>query len=201
MTAVAEGSARPGVRERLRWTVERFEAADEAGLFGYDARVELLDGEVYELVTMNPPHADVQRAVEDLLRASTDPAAFTVGSQSPVILGDRDEPQPDGWVARGPRRPTYSARHPLPPDLLLVVEVSDSTLEDDRRLKVPRYAVAGLPLVWLVDVRGRRVEVLTTPLSQAKRYADTSVREGEDRLVVGEAGVDLRAGDLFPPET
>lgn len=175
-----------------------FEGADRAGLFGPDSLVELLDGEVYPLVPINPPHADVTGAVEDLLRAAADLARFTVRSQSPVVLGEVDEPQPDVWLARGPRRPTYQQRHPGPADLLLVVEVGDSSLEDDRRLKVPRYAVAGVPLVWLVDVRHRLVEVRAAPLPGERRYAEVTNVGAGGRLRVAEAEIDLRAEDLFP---
>lgn len=175
-----------------------FEGADRAGLFGPDSLVELLDGEVYPLVPVNPPHADVTGAVEDLLRAAADLARFTVHSQSPVVLGEVDEPQPDVWLASGPSRPTYQQRHPGPADLLLVVEVGDSSLEDDRRLKIPRYAVAGVPLVWLVDVRHRLVEVSAAPLPGERRYTEVTTLRADDRLRVVAADVDVRADDLFP---
>ena len=134
--------------EVFQWTAERFELAAEAGLFG-DDRVELLDGEVLVLAPMRPPHAATVRSLAYLLIPALAAQDVTVGVEGPVRLDERTEPLPDVWIARG-RPSRYDDRHPSASELLLAVEVSDTTLGRDLRRKLPAYAAAGIPVVWVV---------------------------------------------------
>ncbi|MDE0008088.1 MAG: Uma2 family endonuclease, partial [Gammaproteobacteria bacterium] len=84
-----------------------------------------------------------------------------VRAQHPIDLDKHNEPQPDLVVARKTR--AYKLRHPLPPDVLLVIEVSDSSLREDRRGKIPRYARAGIPEAWIVDVGRERIHAFSEP--------------------------------------
>ena len=79
-------------------------------------------------------------------------------TQVPIALGRRDEPEPDVAVAWGVPD-DYDLEHPAPSQIMLLVEVGDSSLLEDRRTKVPRYALAGISEVWLIDVEGRRLEI------------------------------------------
>ena len=91
-----------------------------------------------------------------------------VSVQNPIILSRYGEPQPDVVLLR-PRPDCYTTSHPTPGDVLLVVEVSDTTLAYDRDVKVPLYAAAGILEVWLVDLQGRRVLVYRQPVDGTYR--------------------------------
>ena len=144
------------------WTRKEMYRAAEAGVFRPDERLELIDG---QLVTKMSPQGDLHAIcillIEDWLRDLTR-KEYHVRTQMPIVLGPRDEPEPDLAVVMGGVRGIRRG-HPTPDRLMLVVEVGDSTLVQDRRFKLPRYASAGIPEVWLADVEGRRLEVYRSP--------------------------------------
>ena len=146
---------------RHRFTVDDFARLGEAGIFAEDDRVELIDGEIRDMTPIGPPHAwIVNRLIRKLVLYLADRA--WVSAQNPLRLDGHTEPQPDLVVARG-GGDDYAERHPEAGDVLLVVEVADSSLRYDRAEKMPRYARAGIPEAWLVDVTGRAVTVCTVP--------------------------------------
>lgn len=145
----------------MRCTLERYHRMIEGGVFDERDRVELLFG---KLVPMSPVGILHGKVVNQLLRQFTQrlPAEeFTIGVQNPVTLVDDSEPEPDLYVARGPLQ-RYD-HHPYPADLLLIVEVSDSTLAYDRSAKKVTYAVAGIEEYWIVNVFEKQVERYTLP--------------------------------------
>lgn len=154
---------------RWHWTADTYEKATQDGLFGPDARVELFEGEVVTKLPMLPPHSTVVRLLNTAVIRQLDPERWVVGSQVPIRLSDFSEPEPDLWVARGPQK-TYSHRHPGPADLVLVVEVADSSLVEDRRQKIPAYAGAGIPWTWLVSLPDKTLTVYGEPVPVDRRY-------------------------------
>ena len=143
-----------------RFTVDEFARMGEAGIFTEDERVELLDGAIYEMTPIGPPHAWIVDRLNELLVSRLAGRAH-VRNQNPVRLGPHTEPQPDLTVAR--RSGSYASRHPESGDILLVVEVADSSLRYDRTQKVPRYGKAGIPETWLVDIEAGEVTINTEP--------------------------------------
>ena len=144
------------------WTREEMYRAAQAGVFRPDERIELVDGQL--VVKMSPqgqPHVicviKVSAWLNDIIGDDQH-----IHTQMPIALGPRDEPEPDIAVVQG-RPDDYLDEHPLPHQVALLVEVGDSTLTRDRRLKVPRYAAAGVAEVWLVDLEGRRLETHRDP--------------------------------------
>ncbi len=148
------------VRKHL-FTVEEFHRMAEAGIFGEDDRLELVDGVIVEMSAIGSPHAACVRRLSDLFwqRART---VAIVDVQNAVILSERTELYPDLALLKE-RADFYSKSHPRPGDVLLVVEVADTTLRYDRRIKVPRYARAGIPEVWVVDLHARAIDVYRRP--------------------------------------
>ncbi len=143
------------------FTVDEYEAMGRAGVFPEGKRLELLGGEIVEMTPIGSPHASIVNRLTRLLVTGLGERAV-VAVQNPVVLSDLSEPQPDLAVLR-PRADFYAAEHPRPDDVVLVIEVADSTASWDRRVKRPLYARAGVAEVWIVDVTARVVEVALEP--------------------------------------
>ena len=158
--AVAAEAERVAEVRRYRFTVDEFARMGEAGIFTEDDRVELLDGEILEMTPIGPPHAWIVDRLAELILTRL-AGRVHVRIQNPVRLDNHTEPQPDLVVAR--RSSAYAERHPEADDILLVIEVADSSLRYDRLEKVPRYGKAGIPETWLVDVDAVAVTVYTDP--------------------------------------
>ncbi len=142
------------------FTVDAYQRLAELGILREDDRVELIDGQIVEMSPIGDRHAHCVRRLNNLFaRHLLELAVIDV--QNPVVLGRRDAPQPD-LVLLKPRADAYR-HHPRAADLLLVVEVADTTLAYDRDIKLPLYARAGIPEVWLVDLPGERIQVYHDP--------------------------------------
>ena len=150
---------------RHRISVEHYYRMAEAGLFGPDERVELIDGEIVDMPPMGTRHAaKLSRLVEILSAAVGDRAIVRV--QLPLRLGEASEPQPDVAVVV-PRADYYDQRHPGAADTLLAIEVSDTTLRFDSEIKAPLYIRHGVPEACILDLRANRL--LRFRLSAADR--------------------------------
>ncbi len=133
---------------RRRFTVDEYYRMAEAGILSPEERVELIDGEILQLSPIGDRHqACVDRLNQLFVRRAGDAAIVRV--QGPIRLDDRTEPEPDLALLR-PRPDFYASGHPRPRDVLLVVEVADTSLAYDRQIKLPRYAQAGIPEAWLL---------------------------------------------------
>ncbi len=130
----------------------------EADIFEPDDRVELIDGEVFELAPIGSRHAAGVRRLNRLFRRVSDEAIVSV--QSPVQIGDFSEPQPDIAILRF-RADFYADHHPMPPDIHLVIEVADTSLRHDLVRKAPLYVAGGVPEVWVVDLTDSVIHVTT----------------------------------------
>jgi Uma2 family endonuclease len=146
---------------RRRFTVDDYYAMADAGIFRPDERVELIEGEIIDMGAIGSLHAAIVTRLSRMLVLGVGEQAI-VRVQDPVRLSDLTEPEPDLALLR-PRDDFYAAGHPLPPDTLLVVEVSHTTLGYDRGIKLPLYATAGIPEVWIVNPEDVVVEVYREP--------------------------------------
>ncbi len=122
-------------------------------------RVHLINGYLVEKMTQKPPHVIADDLCgQELARVLP---GWYIRAAKPIRLpGQASEPEPDRCVVQGTIL-DYAERHPGPDDVALVVEVADASLADDRKLAAEVYGPAGIPVYWLVDVNGRRVEVYT----------------------------------------
>lgn len=168
----------------------------EIGVFDEDARLELLDGEVMEMAPIGSRHAGcVSRITQLLVRAVGE--SGLVSPQNPVELDKRSEPQPDLAVLR-PRTDYYTTSHPIPDEILLVIEVADSSLAYDRDRKAPYYARSGIAECWIVDLTHDEVIVMNVPSPHGYRRVQVTHR-GEMVEIAALAGVRLEVSDLLPP--
>lgn len=146
----------------------------ETGILHEDDRVELIDGEVRQMSPIGPYHAAlVARLNRLLMQHAID--SMIVRVQDPVRLSDYSEPQPDlALVAE--RADFYAHSHPTVEDIYLLIEVSDTTLSYDRSEKLPRYALAGVQEVWIVDTAAQQIEQYYQPAGNQYRTKQTSER-------------------------
>ncbi len=157
-----------GVTRRLLTTAD-YHSMIEAGILGPEDRVELLAGEIYEAASVGSPHAACVMRLTRWFSERVGERAL-VNVQNPVELSPLSEPEPD-LTLLVPRASFYADRHPGPEEVLLLIEVADSSYEFDRNLKLPLYAEAGIREVWIVALEQRVVELFREP------------REGEYRRV------------------
>jgi Uma2 family endonuclease len=168
MGAVLE---RPPAPARHRLDVGAYYRMAEAGILSHPERVELIDGDIFDMNPIGSPHAAVTRRLEQRFARAVADGIVLVSVQNPLRLDAYNEPQPD-FVALPPRPDAYAAAHPAAADALLLVEVSDSSLDHDRKTKLPVYAKFGVPEVWIVDLSGNAVEVYRNPTEG--RYVTSS---------------------------
>lgn len=146
---------------RRRFTVEEYRKMAETGILAEGDRVELIEGEIVEMSPIGRRHAaHVRRLIRLFSRRVGERAILDV--QDPVELSDRSEPLPDIALLQ-PREDFYESGHPQPEDIFLLVEVADTTVESDRKIKVPLYASTNISEVWLVDIDEQAVEVYREP--------------------------------------
>lgn len=191
--AVAVELERVADVHRYRFTVDEFARMGEAGVFTEDDRVELVDGEILEMTPIGPLHAWIVDRLNELIMGRL-AGKVHVRIQNPIRLGSYTEPQPDLVVAR--RSDAYADRHPEPDDILLVIEVADSSLRYDQSEKLPRYGRAGIPETWLVDVEAGAVTVHTGPGPDG--YSVQQVRErGDEVVATSVAELGFPVDDIF----
>jgi Uma2 family endonuclease len=155
---------------RHSFTVDEFERMGAADIFHPDDRLELIEGEIVEMSPIGSLHAACVDALV-LLFNEIARRRFIVRVQSPIRLNDFSEPQPDVALLRW-RDDFYRNAHPTPADVLLVVEVADTTVETDRDIKAPLYARAAIPEVWLVNIPEERVEIYSDPSGGSYQRAE-----------------------------
>ncbi len=160
-----------------RFTANDYHRMAEAGIIGEDDRVELLEGEIVEMAPIGPGHAGgVKRLLNGFLPLQVESKAI-ISVQDPIHLGEYSEPQPDLALLK-PRADFYAQGHPLPQEVLLVVEVMESSADYDREVKVPLYARFSIPEPWLVDLEQGLIEVYREPGPEGYREVHT-IRRGE----------------------
>ncbi len=178
-----------------RFTIDQYIAAYEAGAFGDEPRTELLAGYVVHMSPTSDPHAACLRILNYELNQKVR-RRFTVSCEQPVkLVTQASMPQPDMAILRY-RRDMYATATPTEADILLIGEVSYSTLDTDRGFKGDLYAAAGLPEYWIFDLVDRCIEVNTQP-TPADGYEHTVVYREADTVELPLLG-SRRVDDLLP---
>jgi Uma2 family endonuclease len=144
------------------FSVEEFEELFRSGLFPEDARMELIEGEIYTMGAIGDEHVSVLDELTFLVGRLITPD-LRMSIQNPILLADKSEPQPDLAVYRLRRGEGLPRRKATPAEILLVMEVAHTSLEYDRDTKLPLYGRAGIPEYWLFDVNNRRIARYTEP--------------------------------------
>jgi Uma2 family endonuclease len=160
-------------RPRRLFTVDEYHRMGETGIIGEDERVELIEGEIVQMAPIGPRHIGCVINANRLFVTQLGDRAV-VSPQNPVIIRPRSEPQPDLVLLR--LRPvSYSRERPRSEDVLLAVEVADTTVRYDRLVKARLYARAGIPEFWLCLATEGAVEIYRRPAVDG--YADVTVHD------------------------
>lgn len=195
MVEIASSST-TAVRPR-RFTSDEVQAMLHAGILHEDDPLELIDGQLVVMAPIKDPHIVCVNRLTRLFVERTD-AEVAVSVQNPVRIDEHNEPEPDVVLS------TALDRAPRPNDVLLLVEVSGSTLEYDRDVKCPLYARAGIPEVWIVNLKAQQIEVHRDPDGNVYRTRhlvgldDTVTPNQPD--AIGAVSVRDSLGDLPEPE-
>ncbi|MEM6783638.1 MAG: Uma2 family endonuclease [Bacteroidota bacterium] len=201
---LSEADLRAFAQRGVQFTVEAFHQLAASGVLGEEDRVELLDGHLVTMAPVGPSHLFATNRLERLFGQrlyAERPFPAHVSVQNPIRLDDGTEPIPDLVLLRPDTR---EDRVPRPEDVLLVVEVAESSADFDREVKRPRYAAAGIPEVWLVLPGERVVEVARRPSAAALAdsvFAEV-IRHGEEAQLNVAALPDLAplpVADMFVP--
>ena len=183
----------PAVRRRPL-TVEQFQQMITHGILTKDDRVELLNGEIIEMSPINPSHAGiVNRLTRLLVRLVEEQAVVTI--QNPIQLDEQSQPQPDICLLK-PRADDYTLSHALPDEVLLVIEVADTSARLDRTVKRPAYARAGIAELWIIDLKKKVVEVYRNPV-EGEYQTTLLVRGGQTLAPQALPDVELQAAMLL----
>lgn len=150
-----------GSPRRHRFTVDEYYRMARAGVFGEDDRVELIEGGLVDMSPIGPEHAGATSYLSHALLARLRERA-QVRVQLPLRIDATSEPEPDLLLVR-PRDDHYRSAHPQPEDVLLLIEVAETSRDYDRQIKLPLYARAEIPEVWLADLVERTVAVHRQP--------------------------------------
>jgi len=161
---------------KRRFTVDEYHRMAEVGILTEDDRVELIDGEIVEMTPIGARHAWCVLFLNEFFVKHLADRAL-VSPQGPLRLGKNTQLQPDLALLRPPRD-AYRKTVPASADVLLVIEVADTSLERDRAIKLPRYAALDIREVWIVDVEGQAVEVSRAPSPSGYRDAQRVALDG-----------------------
>lgn len=180
------------------YDARRYLALAECGIFTPDDRIELLEGLIVSMPPSSPKHASTVNRVQNVLQKAVG-SDVNLRIQLSFLAGDASVPEPDVAIVPG-NADTYVARHPS--TALLVVEVSESSVVQDRLTKSRIYAGAGIPNYWIVNLRDDCVEVFRAPHPEKRVYTERTIRTGDELLAFDAfPEVAVRAGELLPPRT
>ena len=187
---------------RHRLTVSDFHRMGEAGIFAAGDRVELIDGEVIDMSPIGALHAAIVARLTAFLCRSVG-SGVIVWCQNPIRLDEASEPEPDIALLR-PRADGYMSAHPGPEDVLVVIEVADTSLAYDLGVKVPLYARHGIPEAWVIDAATRQTRVFREPSAEGyRRELLVGPEETLASAVLTEdagAAVSVTLSHLLPPQ-
>jgi Uma2 family endonuclease len=173
-----------------RITVDEYDRITASGALEDPSRIELIDGYMVDKMAKNPEHSfstiETYQALANRL-----PAGWSARQEQPVRIPAYNEPEPDIAVVRGTNA-DYRHRRPTPGDVAMLVEVADSTLSQDRGVKLAAYATDGIPVYWIVNLVDRQVEVYTRPTKAGRYRSRKDYKPGQQVPVV-------IAGQQLPP--
>lgn len=174
--------------------IDEWRRLGEAGIFPPDSRLELINGEIFEMTPIGCNHAGHVIRLMNFFAIRVAGKAI-MNAQNPLRLGDLSEPEPDFMLLK-PNPDFYSTRHPVAADMLLLVEVADSSLEFDRNQKMHLYALHRIPEYWLLNLNEASVEIYRKPAGDL--YAEKRTLIASDSIALSELPeITIDIGDIL----
>jgi len=181
--------------EQHHWTRKEYERMVAKGLFDPEAKVELVEGVVYDMTAQGSLHTTgVTLALQALSRQVSGDPRVHIRIQMPLALGRDSEPEPDVALVEGAAR-DFVRSHPT--SALLAVEVADQSLSHDRKRKLPLYARSGIPEVWILNLRERTLEIYREPSGGLYR-SRTALVDGDTVSPLARPEAVIPVADLLP---
>lgn len=176
-------NARPeiDVRQRVTFSVDDYHQLITAGILDKDDRIELINGELTIMPPIGPEHSSHSSELNHRLSRLV-PDSMRVRMGDPITISPHSEPRPDAAVVRV-RKDNYKNAHPGPADVLLVIEVADSSAPFDNEVKSKLYGKAGIPEYWVIDIKAECLRIFTAP--SAKGYRKISENYRGDAIKCG----------------
>lgn len=181
-------------KDRL-WTVEEYHRLIETGILTIDDKVELLDGHIVEMSPQYPPHAATTQRCDRYFQNILPEKAY-IRVQLPITLST-SEPEPDIAIVRIDPA-FYGERHPVAEDIFLLIEIADSTIRKDRKIKASIYARANILEYWILDVSKRQVYIFRNPSTNG--YQSETILDANASLApVAFSDIEIFFSELFLP--
>jgi len=181
--------------KRQLFTVKEYYKMAEVGILKPSAKVELLNGEIIQMSPINNFHANIVDDIQDLLSYDL-LGKYKIRVQGPIRINRHSEPEPDIYVSIKPEKKNNKDNpHPTAKDVLLLIEVSDSTLQKDRKIKLPIYAEAGIPEYWIVNLVDEQIEVFRNP--KGDKYSSKKIYKKGKTIKCEKLDFELNVGDIF----
>lgn len=182
-----------------RFTIADYHRLTDLGFLLEGDRIELIRGELFEMAAQGTPHTfTTTRLCRQLDRLLGD--SVSIRGQMPITLPSESEPEPDVVIARGHDR-NYGPHHPYPEDILLIIEVTDSALEQDRTLKLSVYAEANIQHYWIANVKVNQMECHSQPYEDRSgnfAYQTRTVILNNQRVSIpGSPEIHLNLAEIF----
>ncbi len=179
---------------RRKITVKEYDQMYEAGIFQPDERLELINGEIIKMPPMNAPHIAYVAILTELLVKKLAQRAI-IFTQLPIVLNDDSEPEPDISVLKWKKDRYFSAK-PTACEVYLLIEVASTSLMYDREVKLPLYARARIPEVWILTVQDQQLEVYRHPKDGS--YTEQRLLQPSDKLApLAFPDIELSLSDIF----
>jgi Uma2 family endonuclease len=178
---------------RWRVTTGEYLRMVESGTWTKDDNVELIRGEIINMSPINSQHAGTVKRIKSFLERLLY-GKYIIGVQDPIEIPEHSMPQPDITIARY-RDDYYTSRHPQPQDILLIIEVADTSLPVDKFVKEPLYAEANIPEYWIVDLQRKCIEVHKHPIDA--KYTNTHEYQPDETFRCELVNGDIRVADLL----
>ena len=188
------------VATRRKFTIDEYNELVDLGFFTENDRIELIKGEIIEMAPKRTPHSVCNsRLWKELYELIGKQAEIRV--QEPIVLFSNSEPEPDVVIAKK-KSDNYLAAHPKAEDIILVIEISDSTLKYDQEIKLPLYAEAQINNYWIVNLVASRLEVYSNPFADANDKFDYRTKNlvlpNEKIAIPGFIDIELPLASVFP---
>ncbi len=180
-----------------RFTVDEYEQMIEKGILTENDRIELICGEIVEKMVIGPLHSAVVNRLNRLLTIRLIDSA-QISIQNPIVLGD-SQPEPDVSLLL-PRDDYYATSKPKASDVLLVIEVADTSLIYDREVKLPMYARGGIEELWIINLTEFKIEVYRQPLPSGAYASRTDFARGESLSIAALADIAFEVDSIVGSE-